>query len=176
MHHQTVEITCAQALPQSTAIRPAVGDLIRWPLVGKAAGVALVVDVETVAGRHVLTVAPGVGDHGQPVRSRTLRVVRASEMRQSRLDQPLRFALDGRISIAMSHPALAGAGAPGIVGHLCDSALQRLHDHRAHLHALRDIAASRHTERRSNGRSDPRTGWHAMPRTAGKPDTQEGRQ
>lgn len=175
MLHQTFQTTCVQGLPQNAAVRPVVGDLIRWPLAGTVAGVALVVDLETIAGRQVLTAAPGIDDHGQLVRSRTLRVVRTLEMRQSGLDRPLRFPLDGRISIAMSHPALAGTAAPVIVGRLCETALQRLQDHRARLHALRDIAASRRAERRSGRRGDPRTGWRAVPRTAGQ-QTQEGRQ
>ncbi|WP_295046802.1 hypothetical protein [uncultured Paracoccus sp.] len=175
MLHQTLQTTCAQALPQTSSRRAAVGDLIRWPLADGNAGVALIVDLETIAGRQILTVAQGVDDHGQPVRPGTLRVVRAAEVRQSGLDRPIRFYLEGRISIAVVHPALAGTDAPAVVGHLCDSALQRLHEHRARLHALRDIAASRRAERRSDRRSDPRTGWRAIPRTARK-QTQEGRQ
>lgn len=176
MLHQTVKTDCAQALPQTSSLRLAVGDLIRWPLADTPDAVALVVDVEMVAGRQVLTVVPGALDQAQAVRPDTLRVTRADEMRQAGLNRPMRFAVDARIAIAVAHPVLAGAGQPMHVGRLGDGALERLHALRARMQALRDIAASRREARRADRRGDTRTGWWHMPRPARPRDAQEGRQ
>ena len=81
-----------------------------------------------------------------------------------------------RISIAPSHPALAATQKVPVVGHLCESALERLHTQRARMHALRDIATARWEERRTKRNGDRRTCWRAVPRTARPQGVEEGRQ
>ncbi|MDP5308971.1 hypothetical protein [Paracoccus spongiarum] len=75
------------------------------------------------------------------MRPGTLRLARLDEVRQSGLTRQVRFDLGGRISVAPSHPGLAGAAGPLVVGHLCETALARLHAQRARVHALRVSAA-----------------------------------
>ncbi len=159
MIHQNPELNTAAAVidwRETTAI----GSIIRWPLGGDASdGLALVVDIETIGGRRVLTVAPGVDDVAQPVRPGTLRLTRLDEVRNAGLTTPVRFELGHRISIAPHHPSLSDAAESPVVGHLCDRALERLHAERARPHALTDIAAARRNERRANRQPDRRTGW-----------------
>lgn len=176
MFDQTSQTACVQQVPQNTATTLAIGDIIRWPLAGYSDAIALIVDVESIAGWRVLTIAPGVDDHAQPVQSGTLRVTRLDEVRQSGLLQPLRFDLERGFCVAPSHPALQWMPEMVVVGHLCDTALERLHDQRAHLHALRDIAAAKRKSRRAARRGDRRTGWRVMPRPARPNVAQEGRQ
>lgn len=78
----------------------AIGDIIRSPLDGDQGCVALVIDIETINGWRVLTIAPAVRDVSQPVRPGTLRLTRLDEVRQSGLTRSARFELDRRISIA----------------------------------------------------------------------------
>lgn len=147
----------------------AIGDIIRWPL-GSDNGdepdasddLALVIDIEMIGGWRVLTVAPGVEDHAQPVRPGTLRLTRLDEVRNAGLQRPIRFELGRRISIAPQHPSLAVSTQSPVIGHLCDRALERLHRARARIHALRDIAAARRDERRANRQPDRRTGWWSV--------------
>lgn len=176
MFDQTSPTTGTLPVPQNQPASLAIGSIIRWLLPNNPEAVALIVDVERIAGWPVLTIAPGIDDHVQPVRPGTLRLSRFDEVRQSGLVGPLRFDLDRRISIAPSHPALAATQELPVVGHLCDSALARLQEQRARLHALRDIAAARREERRAERRGDRRTGWRAMPRPARPQSAQEGRQ
>ncbi|WP_134727158.1 hypothetical protein [Paracoccus luteus] len=176
MLHQTPETTSARPVPQGWRNTIAVGDIIRWTLTGDTQAVALIVDVETVAGWQVLTIAPGVDDHAQPVRPGTLRLTRLDEVRQSGLLRPVRFDLERRFSIAPSHPALTATQEPPVVGHLCERALERLHTQRARIHALRDIAAWRRAERRAARTGDRRTGWRLSPPAAQPQRAQEGRQ
>ena len=156
----------------------AIGDIIRWPLDAEDAdGLALVVEIETIGGWRVLTVAPGVADLSRPIRSNTLRLTRIDEVRQSGIAQAVRFELDRRISLAPQHPGFDAISVSPVVGHLCESALERLHAARARIHALRDIAASRREERRQQHRaqrqSDRRTDWRPMPRPVAR--TEEDR-
>ena len=154
--------------PDLNTLRPAsdwrasiaVGDIIRWPLgAERGDGIALVVDIETIGGWRVLTVAPGASDVAQPVRVGTLRITHLDEVRSAGLSRPVRFELGRRVSLAPQHLGLSvGADSP-IVGHLCEKALARLHAERACLHALRDIAAERRHERRAHRAHDRRTGW-----------------
>ena len=145
----------------------AIGDLITWPQA--PAGLALVVEVEAVRGWGVLTLAPGQADRGQPVRGAVLRVRHIEEMRDSGLLSAMRFDLDRRISVSPTHPLLGQSVSP-VAGHLCETALARLHARRARIHALRDIAA----HFRAAGRAgDRRTGWRALPRPHAA--AQEGR-
>lgn len=140
----------------------AIGDIICWPLgtgAERGDGIALVVDIETIGGWRVLTVAPGIDDVAQPVRAGTLRIVRLDEVRNAGLAKPVRFELGRRVSLAPQHPGLSvDAGSP-VVGHLCEQALTRLHAERARIHALHDIAAERRGERRAHRTHDRRTGW-----------------
>lgn len=175
MFDQTSRAACVQPRPQTTPVSVAIGDLIRWPLAGDTEAIALIVDVESIGGWRVLSIAPAVADQGQPVRAGTLRLARLDEVRQSGLARPVRFDMDGRISVAPSHPGLAGAAEPVVVGHLCETALARLHAQRARLHALRDIAAARREERRGARQGDRRAGWRAAPRPAPAQGAQEGR-
>lgn len=176
MFDQTPQTTGALPVPQNQSSALTIGSIIRWPLPINAEAVALIVDIESIAGWQVLTIAPGSDDHAQPVRAGTLRLNRLDEVRQSGLLRPVRFDLDRRISIAPSHPALTATQELPIIGHLCESALERLHGQRARIHALRDIAAARREERRAERRGDRRTGWRAVPRAARAQGAQEGRQ
>lgn len=176
MFDQTPQAGAALPVPQNQSSALAIGSIIRWPLPSNPEALALIVDAESIAGWQVLTIAPGVDDHAQPVRSGTLRLSRLDEVRQSGLLRPMRFELGRRFSIAPSHPALTATQELRVIGHLCESALERLHAQRARLHALRDIAAVRREERRTERRGDRRTGWRAMPRTARAQNAQEGRQ
>lgn len=139
----------------------AIGDIIRWPLGSSSDDddLALVIDIEMIGGWRVLTLAPGVEDHAQPVRPGTLRLTRLDEVRDAGLLKPIRFELGRRVSIAPQHPSLAVSTQSPVIGHLCDRALERLHGARARIHALRDIAAARRDERRANRQPDRRTGW-----------------
>ena len=144
----------------------AIGDIIRWPLgsdngdkPGASGGLALVIDIEMIGGWRVLTVAPGVEDHAQPVRPGTLRLTRLDEVRDAGLLRPIRFELGRRISVAPQHPSLVVSAQWPVIGHLCDRTLERLHVERTRIHALRDIAAARRSERRAQRRPDRRTGW-----------------
>lgn len=138
----------------------AIGDIIRWPLDDSAdGGLALIIDIDMIGGWRVLTLAPGVADHAQLVRPGTVRLTRLDEVRDAGLLKPIRFELGRRISVAPQHPSLTAAAELPVVGHLCDRALERLHAERARIHALRDIAAARRSERRSNRQPDRRTGW-----------------
>lgn len=175
MFDQTSQAACVQPVPQTTPVSVAIGDLIRWPLAGDPDAVALIADVESIGGWRVLSIAPAAADHGQPVRPGTLRLARLDEVRQSGLTHPVRFDLDGRVSVAPSHPGLAGAAGPVVIGHLCETALARLHAQRARIHALRDIAAARREERRGGRQGDRRTGWRAAPRPVPAQGAQEGR-
>lgn len=176
MFDQTPQTTGALPAPRNPHSALTIGSIIRWPLPSNPEALTLIVDVESIAGWQVLTIAPGVDDHGQPVRPGTLRLSRLDEVRQSGLLRPVRFELGRRFSIAPSHPALAAMQELPIIGHLCESALERLHDHRARLHALRDIAATRREEQRAERQGDRRTGWRAMRRMARPQVAQEGRQ
>ena len=139
-----------------------IGDIIAWPFVAPT-GVALVIEVESFRGWQVLTVAPGAPDRNEPVRRPALRVVRSDEVRGSGLPGPVRFDLASRISVSPSHPSIAAIPSP-VIGRLCDSAMVRLHEKRARIHAQRDIAAWRREERRESRRGDTRTGWRRAPR------------
>ena len=176
MFQQTPQTTCALPVPQNQSSTLAIGSIIRWPLPNNPDALALIVDIESIAGWQVLAIAPGTDDHAQPVRPGTLRLSHLDEVRQSGLLRPVRFDLNRRFSIAPSHPALAATQEFPIVGHLCESAVERLHAQRARIHALRDIAAARREERRAVRRGDRRTGWRAMPRPARPQGAQEGRQ
>lgn len=176
MFDQTSQTTCALPAPQHQSRALTIGSIIRWPLPNNSEALALIVDVESIAGWQVLTIAPGVDDHAQPVRPGTLRLSRLDEVRQSGLLRPVRFELDRRISIAPSHPALAATQELRVIGHLCERVLERLHAQRARIHALRDIAAARREERRTERRGDRRTGWRAGSRAARAQSAQEGRQ
>lgn len=165
MLHQTVSVPQSAGADLRRTI--ATGDIITWPQA--PAGLALVVEVETIRGWPLLTLALGEPDQSQPARGAVLRLIRMDEVRQSGLLTPMRFDLDRRISVAPTHPALADAPSP-VVGHLCEAAVARLHAGRARIHALRDIAAERRAARR---RGDRRTAWrHAPQRQA---TAQEGR-
>ena len=172
MIHQTPTRNSAEPMADWRE-KVAVGDIIRWPL-GTGAesidSIALVIDIETVGGWRVLTVAPGIDDVAQPVRAGTLRIVRLDEVRHAGLAKPVRFELARRISLAPQHPGLRiDAGSP-IIGNLCEKALARLHAERARIHALRDIAAERRGERRAHRAHDRRTGWwHPARRPAAFP-------
>jgi len=141
----------------------AIGDIIRWPL-DAGASLALVVEIETIGGWRVLTVAPGTADRSQAVRPGTLRLTRMDEVRNAGLDRPVRFDLDRRITISPQHPGFDANGDTPVVGHLCDRAMSRLHGERARIHALRDIASARRAERRGQRHADRRTGWRPAPR------------
>ncbi|WP_299847938.1 hypothetical protein [uncultured Paracoccus sp.] len=143
----------------------AIGDIIRWPM-DAGNSLALVVEIETIGGWRVLTVAPGLDDRSQPVRPGTLRLTRMDEVRNSGLDRAVRFELDRRISISPQHPGLDAQGDTPVVGHLCETALDRLHAERARVHALRDIASARRVEQRNQRRIDRRTGWRPALRPA----------
>ena len=159
MIHQKPELNTAAAVTDWRDV-VAIGDVIRWPLSDTASdGLALVVDIETIGGWRVLTVAPGVDDVAQPVRPGTLRLTRLDEVRNAGLERPVRFELGRRISVAPQHSGLSDAAESPVVGHLCDRALERLHAERARPHALTDIAAARRNERRANRQPDRRTGW-----------------
>lgn len=177
MIHQTPNQDSAEPVADWRE-KVAIGDLVRWPLgpgAERGDGIALVVDIETIGGWRVLTVAPGIDDVAQPVRAGTLRITRLDEVRNAGLSRPVRFESGHRVSLAPQHPGLsADAGSP-VVGHLCEKALVRLHAERARIHALRDIAAERRGERRAHRAHDRRTGWWrparrpaAMP-TTGRP-------
>ena len=149
----------------------AVGAIVRWPLgsdngdkPGASDGLALVIDIETIGGWRVLTVAPGTADRSQAVRPGTLRLTRMDEVRNAGLDRPVRFDLDRRITISPQHPGFDANGDTPVVGHLCDRAMSRLHGERARIHALRDIASARRAERRGQRHADRRTGWRPAPR------------
>lgn len=177
MFDQTPQTTAAALpVPQNPRSALTIGSIIRWPLPSNPEALALIVDAESIAGWQVLTIALGVDDHAQPVRSGTLRLSRLDEVRQSGLLRPVRFDLNRRISIAPSHPALAATQELPIIGHLCESALERLHAQRARLHALRDIAAARREERRTERHGNRRTGWRVGSRAARAQSAQEGRQ
>jgi|GEM_PF-3996084 len=176
MFDQTPQTTAALPAPHDQRSVLTIGSIIRWPLPRNPEAVALIVDAESIAGWQVLTIAPGVDDHAQPVRPGTLRLSRLDEVRQSGLLRPVRFDLDRRFSVAPSHPALAATQELPVVGHLCGSALERLHKQRARMHALRDIAAARREERRTERRGDRRTSWRAGSRAARAQNAQEGRQ
>lgn len=163
MIHQNPELNSAEAVTDWRDTI-AVGDIIRWPLGSDAEtddsrGLALVIDIETIGGWQVLTIAPGIEDVAQPVRPGTLRLTRLDEVRNAGLMRPVRFELGRRISVAPQHPGLVAGAASPVIGHLCDRAVQRLHTERARIHALRDIAAARRNERRANRKPDRRTGW-----------------
>lgn len=176
MFHAPSPTTCALRVAQNPRSALAIGSIIRWPLADSPDALALIVDVESIGGWQVLTIAPGVDDHAQRVRPGTLRLSRLDEVRQSGLLRPVRFDPDRRFSIAPSHPALAATPELPIVGRLCESALERLHAQRARIHALRDIAAARRDERRAERRGDRRTGWRAVPQAAKPQSAQESRQ
>ncbi len=164
MIHQNPELNTAAAVIDWRE-NITIGDIVNWPLSDTAAKpgdskeLALVIEVELIDGWRVLTVAPGVEDVAQPVRPGTLRLTRLDEVRNAGLTTPVRFELGHRISIAPHHPSLSDAAESPVVGHLCDRALERLHAERARIHALRDIAAARRSERRANRQPDRRTGW-----------------
>lgn len=143
----------------------AIGDIIRWPL-DAGESLALVVEIESIGGWRVLTVAPGIDDLSHAVRPGTLRLTRLDEVRSAGLDRAVRFELDRRISISPQHPAFDADEVSPVIGHLCDRALSRLHAERARIHALRDIASARRAERRGQRRADRRTGWRLAPRPA----------
>lgn len=143
----------------------AIGDIIRWPL-DAGNSLALVVEIETIGVWRVLTVAPGIDDQSQPVRPGTLRLTRLDEVRNSGLDRAVRFELDRRISISPQHPAFGAGGETPVIGHLCETALDRLHAERARIHALRDIASARQAERRNLRHADRRTDWRPALRPA----------
>ena len=171
MFHHSPTVTEAALVAPHWRAAVAVGDIIRWPLDGTAEGLGLIVEVEHVAGWPVLTVAPGVADVSQAVSPGTLRLIRLDEVRQSGLTAPVRFLLGLRVGIPLSHPAFDDEVSP-VIGHLCDSALERLHAERARLYALRDIAAAQRRERRAQRRADTRTGWRPGPRRV-SPRSQE---
>lgn len=165
MIHNSLELNTAEPVTGWRDV-VAVGAIIRWPLgsdngdkPGASGGLALVIDIEMIGGWRVLTVAPGVEDHAQPVRPGTLRLTRLAEVRDAGLQRPIRFELGRRISVAPQHSGLTAAAESPVVGHLCDRALERLHAERARIHALRDIAAARRSERRASRQPDRRTGW-----------------
>lgn len=175
MLHQTPQTTSTRPVPQEWRDTLAIGDIIRWPLNDDPEAIALIIEIESIVGWRVLTIAPGIAEHGQPVRPGTLRLSR-NEVRKSGLAAPVRFELDRRLSVAPTHPALAATEDSPVVGRLSESPLERLHAQRARLHALRDIAAARRQERRTAPRGDRRTGWRVMPRAARPQTAQEGRQ
>lgn len=165
MIHQNPELNAAEAV-SDWRDDIAIGDIIRWPLAANSDdsdGLALVIDIETIGNWQVLTVAPGIDDVAQPVRPGTLRLTRLDEVRDAGLMKPVRFELARRISIAPQHPGLANGSASPVVGHLCENALDRLYAERARIHALRDIAAARRSERRANRSHDSRTVWRPSP-------------
>lgn len=175
MLHQTPKTTSARPVPQNWRNTFAIGDIIRWPLNGDPQGIALIVEIDAIAGWRVLTIAPGTAEHAQPVRPGTLRLSR-NEVRRSGLPSPVRFEMERRLSVAPTHPALAAAADSPIIGRLTGSPLERLHAQRARIHALRDIAAARRQERGAERRGDRRAGWRVASRTARPQGAQEGRQ
>lgn len=138
-----------------------IGDLIRWPLGGGAESIALVVEVGAVVGWRTLILALALPDHSQPVRPATFRMTRADDLFAAGLAAPVRFELDRGVSVSPRHPCLL-TGASPLLGRLSGTALDRLNDARARLHALRDIAAARREERRG----DRRTAWRPQPRAS----------
>lgn len=161
MIHNSLELNTAEPVTDWRE-NIAIGDIIRWPLGDSAdGGLALIIDIEMIGGWRVLTLAPGVADHAQPVRPGTLRLTRLDEVRNAGLTTPVRFELGRRISVARQHPGFAAVAQSPVIGHLCDRALERLHGERARIHALRDIAAARRHERRAQRRPDRRTGWRS---------------
>lgn len=175
MIHQTPELNAAEAV-SDWRDDIAIGDIIRWPLAANSDdsdGLALVIDIYNIGGWQVLTVAPGIDDVAQAVRTGTLRLTRLDEVRNAGLMRPVRFELDRRISVAPQHPGLIAGVASPVAGHLCERALERLHIERARIHALRDIATVRRHERRPNRKQGRRTGWHEVARPSAITGTED---
>lgn len=158
MFYQSATVAEAAPVVPTWRAEITVGDIIRWPLDGGSNALGLVVEVERIGGWPVLILAPGAADFSQPVHPGTLRLTGLHEVRRSGLSAPTRFELARRVGIAAGHPALQTEASP-VIGHLCESALERLHAERARIHAVRDIAAARRNERCAGRRGDPRTGW-----------------
>lgn len=175
MPHHTPQTASARRLPSDWHDMLATGDIIRWPLGGGPEGLALVVEIGAIAGSRVLSVAPGLVERCQPVRTGTLRLSE-SEARHSGLPCRMRFELDLRISLAATHRALSYAQGSPVIGRLSKSPLERLNAQSACIHALRDIAAARRKERRAQPRGDRRTDWRIAAGMVRPQAAQEGRQ
>lgn len=170
MFHQTLNDAASAEVLADRREAITIGDIIKWPLSAAGNNLALVVDIDIAPGMQLLTIAPGVADHAQPVRPGTFRLARSGELRRCGLTQAIRFDLNRRISVSPQHSALHGAASP-VIARLCAAALERLHVERARLHALRDMATARREEGRMGRRptrpGDTRTGWRRASRPVG---------
>ncbi|MCA0273078.1 MAG: hypothetical protein LCH69_13595 [Proteobacteria bacterium] len=116
----------------------------------------LILDVVTIAGSTLVTLAYGTTACSSANRGYEIHVTRAEAMRAAGLHRPTRFVGARRITVTTGHPGFAEnrAGTP-VVGRLGELEFERLNAVRARIHAEADMAAERRATRRREGRQPP---------------------
>lgn len=116
----------------------------------------LVLDVVTIAGTTLVTLAYGTTAQSDANRGCEIHVTRPEAMRAAGVHRPTRFVGARRITVSVDHSGFAAnrAGTP-VIGRLGAPEFERLNAVRARIHAEADMAAERHATRRRERRRSP---------------------
>ena len=109
----------------------------------------LILDLVTIAGTTLVTLAYGTTAHTNANRGYEIHVTRAEAMRAAGVHRPTRFVGARRITVSADHHGFAANRAgTAVVGRLAEPEFDRLNAVRARIHAEADMAAERHAARR----------------------------
>ncbi|TCP58395.1 hypothetical protein EV663_1296 [Rhodovulum bhavnagarense] len=109
----------------------------------------LVLDIETLGGRRVALIAPGVPRPDTRQRGYAIDIADGAELVRAGLWHPIRFLADKRLLISVGNTGIFPArhGTAPVLGRLSGASFERMNAVRARLHAERDIAAERRRDR-----------------------------